>query len=130
MFSKIKFGKNNLLSNNIYNLDDINDEVSINKIIISIKDNLDDKWKSVNKINTSIELPIRLSVNAENTLLSEKLENKFSSIDLISSFKIEMFNNNEIIYKIIFNGHPNKLLDIMSLFGFKIDTSKNVWKIQ
>ncbi len=130
VFSKIKFGKKNLLSNNIYNLDDINDEVSINKIIISIKDNLDDKWKSVNKINTSIELPIRLSVNAENTLLSEKLENKFSSIDLISSFKIEMFNNKEIIYKIIFNGHPNKLLDIMSLFGFKIDTSKNVWKIQ
>ena len=41
-----------------------------------------------------------------------------------------MFNNNEIIYKIIFNGNPNKLLDIMYLYDFKVDASKEVWKIK
>ncbi len=130
IFSKIKFGKNNLLSNDIYTLDDINDKEKINEIIFNIKENLEDKWKSLNKINTSIELPIKLSVNAENTLLSEKLEKKLSSIDLISNYKIEVFNNKEIIYKIIFNGHPNKLIEIMLLIGFKIDTSGSVWKIR
>ena len=130
VFSKIKFGKKYLLSNNIYNLNSIEEEEKINNIIFDIKDNLEDKWKSVNKINTSIKLPIRLSISSRNTKFSEKLENKLSSIDLISNFKIETFNNKEIIYKIIFNGNPNKLLDIMSLYDFKIDTSKKVWKIQ
>ncbi len=130
VFSKIKFGKNNLLSNNIYNIEQMQDEEKINEIIINIKDNLEDKWKSLNKINTSIELPVRLSVNAKNTNFSEKLEETLTSIDLISNFKIEIFNNKEIIYKVIFNGNPNKLLNIMSLNGFKIDTSEEIWKIQ
>ena len=130
VFSKIKFGKNYLLSNNIFNLDSIEDEKKINNIIFDIKDNFEDKWKSVNKINTSIELPIRLSVSSRNSKFTEKLENYLSSIDLISNFKIETFNNKEIIYKIIFNGAPSKFLDTMSLYDFKIDTSKEIWKIQ
>ncbi len=130
VFSKIKFGKKNLLLNNIYDLYDIKNEDEINEIIFKIKDNFEDKWKSVNKINTSIELPIRLSINAEDMKFSEKLEKKLSSIDLISEFKIEMFNNKEIVYKIIFNGSPNKLLDIMSLYDFKIDSSKKIWKVK
>ena len=130
LFSKIKFGKNDLLLNNIYNLDDIENEDKVNEIIYNIKDNFEDKWKSVNKINTSIKLTIRLSVDSNNTKFSEKLENKLSSIDLISNFKIERFNNKEIVYKIIFNGTPNKLLDIMALNDFKVDTSKKIWKIR
>ena len=58
------------------------------------------------------------------------MENTLSSIDLIYDFKIEMFNNKEIIYKVIFNGSPNKLIDIMSSYDFKIDTSKKIWEIQ
>ena len=130
VFSKIKFGKKKLLSNNIYNLDNIDDDEEISKIIFNIKDNLEDKWKSANKINTSIQLPIRLSINSRNAKFSEKLENILSSIDLIYNFKIEMFNNKEIIYKVIFNGSPNKLIDIMSSYDFKIDTSKKIWEIQ
>ena len=130
VFSKIIFGKKKLLLNNIYNIGDLNDEVKINNIISDIKDNYEDKWKSVNKVNISIELPIRLSINSKNTIFSEQLEKNLSSIDLISNFKIETFNNNEIIYKIIFNSTPNKFLEIMSLNSFKIDTSNEIWKIQ
>ena len=130
VFSKIKFEKNKLLLNRIYNLENIEIENKINDIILNIKDNFEDKWKSVNKINTSIKIPIKLSIDSNNTKLSEKLENKLSSIDLISGYKIEMFNNKEIIYKIIFNGNPNKLLDIMNLYNFKINTSDKVWKIK
>jgi len=130
IFSKIKFGKKDLLLNNIYNLYDIQDKDEISTIILNIKDSYEDKWKSINKINTAIELPIRLSINAEDTKFSEKLENNLSSIDLISDFKIEMFNNKEIVYKIIFNGNPNKLLDIMSLYNFRIDSSQEIWKVK
>ena len=130
VFSKIKFEKNKLLLNRIYNLENTEIENKINDIILNIKDNFEDKWKSVNKINTSIKIPIKLSIDSNNTKLSEKLENKLSSIDLVSRYKIETFNNKEIIYKIIFNGNPNKLLDIMDLYDFKIDASNEVWKIQ
>ena len=65
----------NLLSNNIYELNSIEDEESINNIIINIKDTLEDKWKSVNKINTSIVLPIRLSV--------DELTAKLQTLDFI-----------------------------------------------
>ena len=130
VFSKIKFDKKNFLSNDIYNLYDIENEEEMNSIIFNIKNNYEDKWKSTNKINTSLELPIKLSIDASNAKFSEKLENNLSSIDLVSDFKIEMFNNNEIIYKIIFNGSPNKLLNIMSLYNFKIDTSKEIWKVK
>ena len=130
VFSKIKYGKKYFLSNNIYNLGDIENEEEMNGIILNIKDSYEDRWKSINKINTSLELPVKLSIDARNTKLSEKMENNLSSIDLVSDFKIEMFNNEEIIYKIIFNGNPDKLLNIMSLYDFKIDTSKEIWKAE
>ena len=130
VFSKIKLENNKLLMNKIYNSVNIEKEDEINNIIFNIKDNFEDKWKLVNKINTSIKIPVKLSIDSNNVKLSEELENKLSSIDLISEYKIEMFNNKEIIYKVIFNGNPNKLLDIMNLYGFKIDTSNKVWKLQ
>ena len=130
VFSKIKFGKKNLITNNIYNFSDIEDEKEMNDIIFDIKDNLENSWKSVNKINISIQLPIRLSINSVDTDFLEKLENILSSIDLIYNYKIEMFNNKEIIYKIIFNGNPNKLIDIMSSYNFNIDTSKDIWRVK
>ena len=130
VFAKIKFEKNKLLLNRIYNLGNIESKDEIKDIILNIKDSFEDKWKLANKINTSIKIPIRLSISSKKTKLSEELENKLSSIDLISRYKIETFNNKEITYKIIFNGNPNKLLDIMNLYDFKIDTSNEVWKVQ
>ena len=51
-------------------------------------------------------------------------------MDLISNYKIENFNSNQIIFKIIFNSTPDKFLKIMQNAKFKIDTSKDVWKLQ
>ena len=85
----------------------------------------------VSKQNKYIyKIPIRLSISSSNTKLSQELEKKLSSIDLVSKYEIEIFNNKEIIYKIIFNGNPNKLLNILNLNNFKVDSSNKVWKIQ
>jgi len=130
IFSKIKFDKNKMIANNIYNVANFNNDSIINNIILDIKEDYEDKWKSINKINTSIMLPIRLSINSRNIELSEKFENKLHSIDLISNFKVERFNNNKVIYKIIFNSTLDRFLDIMSSYNFKIDTSKEIWTLQ
>ena len=119
-----------MLINNIYNLSEISDEVNINNIILDIKDSYEDKWKSLNKLNTTIELPIRLSLNSKNIELSKKLENTLSNLDFVSDYKIEKFNNNEIIYKIIFNSIPQKFLENIAMYDFKIDTSTSIWKIK
>ena len=97
---------------------------------MDLKDDYENKWKSLNKINTSIILPIRLSIDSNNFTLSNNLENYLNEVDLISNYKIENFNSKQIIYKIIFNSTPDKFLKIMKNAKFKIDTSKDIWKLQ
>ena len=130
IFSKIQFDKKNMLINKFHKGIDLENDSSINKIILDIKEEYEDKWKSINKVNTSISLPIRLSIDTNNIRLSQKLEKILIEHDLVSDYKIEKFDNKKIIYKIIFNGSPDKLLDDMLLINFKIDMSNDIWKIK
>jgi len=130
IFSKIKFEKKNILMNNFYNKININNEESMNKLIMNIKDNYENRWKSINKLNTSIALPLRLSLESENIELSRKLEKTLTKYVLVSDYKIEKFNNKDTIYKIIFNSSPDKFLEKMLSLGFKIDTTNDVWKLK
>ena len=129
------FSKLNLESREMYinkNLKNLNlkDLDQINGTILDLKNDYENKWKSLNKINMSIILPIRLSVDSNNFLLSNNLENYLNEVDLISNYKIEKFNSKQIVYRIIFNSTPDKFLKIMKNANFKIDTSKDVWKLQ
>ena len=130
IFSKIKFDDKNILMNNFYNKININDEESVNNLIIDIKNHYEDKWKSLNKLNTLIALPLRLSIESKNIKLSKKLEKTLEKFYLVSDFKIEKFDSNNTIYKIIFNSSPDKFLDKMLSFGFNIDTTNDVWKLR
>ncbi len=129
-FSKIKLDNKNILMNKIYNDIDIDNEESVNNLILDIKEHYEDRWKSINKLNTSIELPIRVSLDSKDIELSTKLEKALLKLDLVSDFKIEKFDNEKIIYKIIFNSSPQKFLDNMLLFDFKIDSSSAIWKLK
>ncbi len=95
-----------------------------------MKYDYENKLKYLNKINTSIILPIRISIDSNNFSLSNNLEHYLNEMDLISNYKIENFNSNQIIFKIIFNSTPDKFLKIMENAKFKIDTSKDIWKLQ
>ena len=130
IFSKIKFDDKNILMNNYYNKININDEKSVNNLIMDIKHHYEDKWKSLNKLNTLIALPLRLSIESKNIKLSKKLEKTLVKFYLVSDFKIEKFNSKNTIYKIIFNSSPDKFLDKMLSFGFNIDTTNDVWKLR
>ena len=68
---------------------------------MDIKNDYENKWKSINKINTSIILPIRLSIkNSDNFKLTNRFENNLSNIDLISNYEIEKMNSKEIFIKL------------------------------
>ena len=130
VFSKLNLENNEMYINKNYKDVSMKNLEQINDVILDLKNDYENKWKSLNEINTSIILPIRLSVDANNFLLSNNLENYLNEVDLISNYKIENFNSKQIIYKIIFNSTPDKFLKIMESAKFKIDTSKDIWKLQ
>ncbi len=130
VFSKLSLENTKMYINkNLYisNLDNLDE---IRKSILDIKNDYENKWKSINKINTSIILPIRLTINSDNFLLTNRLEDNLSDIDLISNYEIERFDSKGIVYKIIFNGTPDKFLKIMKIKNFNVNTSGDIWTIQ
>ena len=130
VFSKLNLDNNEININKSFknfNLKNLNE---VNNAILSLKNNYENKWKSLNKINTSIILTIRLALDSGNFDLSNYLENYLNEVDLISNYKIEVLNNKQIIYKITFNSTPDKFLKIMENAKFKIDTSQEIWKLQ
>ena len=130
VFSKLNLENSEMYINKELKNLNLKDLDQINKAILDLKNDYENKWKSLNKINTSIILPIRLSIDSNNFSLSNNLENYLNEVDLISNYKIENFNSKQIIYKIIFNSTPDKFLKIMESAKFKIDTSKDIWKLQ
>ena len=130
IFSKIKFDKDNMVLNRIENDINIRNFEDVDKLVNILKEDYEDKWKSINKVNTSIILPVRFSLNSNDYKLSKEFEQILIEVDYISNFKIEKFDNKEIIYKVIFNNSPDKFLKKMLLLNIKIDTSKDVWAVK
>lgn len=130
ILSKLKFDGKNMIVNKSYKYNDINVNEKTERIILELKEIYEDKWKSINKLNTSIALPIRLSVSSKNVEQIKKLESAFLNIDLISDYTIDRFDNKKTIYKIIFNSTPDKFLESMESFNFNVDTSRELWKIK
>tara|TARA_Y100001935_G_scaffold254705_1_gene264652 strand:+ start:1111 stop:2187 length:1077 start_codon:yes stop_codon:yes gene_type:complete len=103
---------------------------TIENIIYNLKSEFENQWKKLNIINISIKLPITLSVDSKNYNLSQKLEKKLYELDLVSSYHIDNYNNEKIIYKIIYNSTPDKFINEFANSNIKLNTSKSVWSIE
>ena len=103
---------------------------SIKKIINYLKLEFENQWKKLNIINVSIKLPITLSLNSKNYNLIKKFEKKIQNLDLVSNFYIESINNEQLIYKIIYNSTPDKFINEFSNGNIKLNTSGSVWRIE
>ena len=130
IFSKISFSDSNFRFN--YNQKNINyeDNKILDQIILNLKNLYEDKWKLVNKINTSITIPIKISIKNKNFIISEKLENILNQSDFVYEYEIEKMNSEEIIYKIIYNNNPEKLLNTLKLNDININSSSDIWNIK
>ena len=107
-----------LLENSFYNL------------IKELKVYYEDEWKKINLINTSIKLPVTLSLDSKNYQLIQKFEKKLLNLDLVSNFYIDHFSSDETIYKIIYNSSPDKFATEFEMDNFKINTSYKIWRIE
>ena len=128
--SKINLKNTLKIQNKNYSKVDIKSENYFFNIIKSLKQVYEDQWKKNNEINTSIKLPMTISINSKKYKEITKLEQALGSIDLISDFNILSFNNESIQYKITYNGAPNLFLNDMKKKEINLEIKNNIWIIK
>jgi hypothetical protein len=127
VLNKINFNKKEDLKNiSFQNLKIDNDQDS-DKLIESLKVVYENHWKSRNEINTSIKISLTISINNNDNSKISKFEETLNNTDLIYDFYIYKFDNRNNIYKIIFNGSPDRFLKIMKDKNYKFDIQNQIW---
>ena len=130
VLSKINFNKKNFIDNKTFtdlNLASIENQ---NKLIQIIKTTYEDQWKLINQINTSIKLPLTISIENNESLKISKFEKTLLEQDLIYDFNINKFDHKKIIYKVVFNGSPDIFFTTMANFGYQFDFKDQVWVLR
>ncbi len=127
LLNKISFDDKKTLTNFPVKNIDFNNNNEINKFIEILKITFEDYWKSQNEINTSVKLPLTISVENSNNIKISQLEKKLSNIDLIYNFNIYKFDNKNNVYKIIFNGTPDKFIEVMKNNNYEFETVNKIW---
>jgi len=128
--SKINLNNSLKLENKNYTKVDILNNNDFSNIVKSLKQIYEDQWKKNNEINTSIKLPITISINSKKTKKIIGLERALDSIDLVADFNILNFNSESIQYKIIYNGTPNIFLNDMRKNNLELEMKNNIWTIK
>ena len=127
--SRIYINNNLIILNKSFIKKNLDDGKNTEDIINNLKISFENIWKKNNLINRSIKLPITVSIDSKNYNLTQKFEKKITNLDLVSNFYIESFSNKETIYKIVYNGTPDKFIKEFNLEGIKINLINNIWKI-
>ena len=130
VLNKINFKEKIDIKNLSFKNIDFNDDKEIKKFIEKLKTIFENYWKSKNEINTSVKLPLTISINNNDNSKISEFELILSKVDLIYEFNILKFNNKNNIYKIIFNGSPNYFLQIMKDKNYEFNTQNQIWELK
>jgi hypothetical protein len=130
VLSKINFNNKKFIDNKTFtNLNFVTME-NQNRLIQIIKTTYEDQWKLINQINTSIKLPLTISIENNESLKISKFEKTLTELDLIYDFNINKFDHKKIIYKVIFNGSPDNFFTTMANFGYQFVFKDQVWVLR
>ena len=130
ILSKIKLNQLFKVDNQKLENLDLTNEKDINSTLSKLKNTYENYWKKINQINTSIKLPITISINSKSYKKIQNFEEILNDIDLVSHVDILKFNNQNVYYKIIYNGSPKKFLTDMESKKIKISTQNQFWEVQ
>ena len=128
ILSKIRL--NNTLKIDNQKFTDIESLEDIDLLINDLKNIYENYWKNINQINTSIKLPLTIFLNSKKYKKIQVLENTLNEIDLVSNYEITKFDSENIFFKIIYNGSPNKFIDDMKDKNIEIITKYQTWTIE
>ena len=128
ILSKIKFKDQfSIINSSFVHEDNLK---NTDNIINNLKISFENEWKKVNKINLSIKLPLKISINSKNLNLINRFEAALKDSEFTSDYQIYKINSDNTIYKIIYNNTPDKFLLNFKDLNFKIDISNEVWRLQ
>ena len=130
ILSKIQLNQFLKIDNQAYENIELSNEKDLELVLTNLKISYENYWKNINQINTSIKLPLTITVNAIKHEKIQMLENSLNELDLVSSFEISKINNQNIYFKIIYNGSPNKFLNDMKNKNIIIMNQNQIWKVQ
>ena len=130
ILSKLKLNNKYKIFNKNYKDANLQDERYISRLIFELKNLYEDEWKKLNLINTSIQLPLTLSLSSKNYSNIQLFEKTLEDLDLVSNFMVLSFNNSDIFYKVIYNGSPDKFFNEIESSGLKIEKNNETWKIK
>ena len=130
ILSRISIKNDVYLKNRSFAGLDLSNSNHIEKVIKDLKTDFEDYWKNINKINTSIRLPLRIKVKSSNEKQIEIFENVLEETDLIYDFFINKFDNQYIIYEIIYNGTPDVFLKSMNQKKLNFNIREKDWVLK
>ena len=130
ILSKLQLKNDYKIFNIMYKDIDLSEDKSISKLIIDLKNIYEDEWKKLNLINTSIQLPITFSLSSKDHDKIHLFEKALEDLDLVSNFYILSFNNKDILYKVVYNGSPDKLIKEIESLGLNLNKNDKTWKIK
>ncbi|WP_440927162.1 hypothetical protein [Candidatus Pelagibacter sp.] len=127
VFNKIYFNQKKNIKNLKYTEINFDEEEELFEFIDNLKLVYEDFWKSQNQINTSVKLSLNISIDNSNNIKINKFERILSDMDLIYNFSIYKFDNRNNFYKVIFNGTPDKFLEVMSGKNYDFEIKNKIW---
>ena len=130
VFNKIVFNNKKNLKNYNYKKINFNNINETNNLIENLKLVYEDFWKSQNEINTSVKLSLTISIENNNNIKVNQFEDVLSEMDLIYNYYIYKFDNKNNIYKVIFNGSPDKFLEVMKNKNYNLKTKNKIWVLK
>ena len=130
VFNKIKFNQEKDLKNISFQNLNLDNNEDVDKLIYNLKVLYENYWKSKNGINTSVKIPLTVSINNHDNIKISKFEELLDNTDLVYDFYIYKFNNKDSFYKIIFNGSPDYFLRIMKNENYEFDIQNKIWVIK
>ena len=130
ILSKINLNNSLKINNQKYSNITLTKEKNFNMILDDLKNFYEDEWKRRNEINTSIKLPLTISIKSKEYKKIINLEATLISMDLISNFYILNFNNKHTQYRIIYNGSPKTFFNDMGNKNFDLIMENNIWTVK
>ena len=127
VLSKVNFNHKPSIINHKFDNSVFEETLFVDQIINTLKTSYENEWKKINQINRSIKLALTISLDSKNYNLIQKFEKNLITSDLIAKFYIESISNEYTMYKVIYNGTPDKFLIELNNNGFEIDISNEVW---
>ena len=130
ILSKINLNNSFKVDNRIFKETNLNNEKDFQIVLEKLKTIYENYWKKNNEINTSIKLPLTISISAKEYSKIQNLKETLTNLDLVSDFYILRFNNQDIFFRIIYNGSPKTFLNDMKKKNFDLIIDNNIWAIK